>query len=129
MFCEPATLEGIRKAKDLYLNKDLRSKLMRIHGENTDTAFWGWNDTWLSPGFIHWNIERYLKQVQVPVMAIQGDRDPYGTKAQLDAIRAGHASGSIHLIENCGHIPHFEQQKKIMNLLIPFIRNSLHLQR
>ncbi|MCG8637258.1 MAG: alpha/beta hydrolase [Desulfobacterales bacterium] len=126
LFCEPVTLAGIRNAKDLYLNKNLKSRLMRIHGENTDTAFWGWNDTWLSPGFAHWNIERYLKPIRVPVLAIQGDDDPYGTRAQLDAVKTGITSCTTHLIENCGHIPHMEQQESVLNLMIPFIRSCLH---
>ncbi len=125
LFCEPVTLKSIRAARDRYMNNDLKLKLERVHGPNTDTAFWGWNDTWLSPGFVHWNIERYLKTIQVPVTAIQGAQDPYGTTAQLDAMKAKIPHCATRLIEDCGHTPHLEQNDETLISIVEFIRSLL----
>ena len=46
IFCEDLTRQSIRAARQRYLNGDLKSRLAAYHGENTDGAFWGWNDVW-----------------------------------------------------------------------------------
>ncbi|HCY87196.1 MAG TPA: alpha/beta hydrolase [Desulfobacteraceae bacterium] len=125
LFCEPVTLEGIREAKQRYLSGHLRDKLARIHGPNTDNAFWGWNDIWLSPKFSQWNIERYLGPIRVPLFAIQGTQDPYGTMAQLDAIQAGNKAAKIFAVQGCGHFPHLEQRDRVTQRIISFIKQLL----
>lgn len=72
LFCEPITVQGLRQARDWYVKGDLKAKLERVHGANTEAAFWGWNDTWLAPRFMHWNIEKYLPLIPVPVLGLQG---------------------------------------------------------
>ena len=59
VFCEPVTLDAIKQAKHHYLHHDLKKRLERYHGPNTENAFWGWNNAWLHPKFIHWNIQKY----------------------------------------------------------------------
>ncbi|MCG8687909.1 MAG: alpha/beta hydrolase [Desulfobacterales bacterium] len=124
-FCEPATLEGVRQAKQWYLTGNLRQRLETIHESNTDTAFWGWNDTWLAPRFKYWNIEKYLRKIQVPVLGIQGVDDIYATSAQLDAMTKGLKKKQIHLIENCGHAPHIEKKDEVLQLLTNFIQTCI----
>ena len=89
VFCEKITRRSIEDAPRRYLNEDLKARLAVYHGENTDCAFWGWNDVWLHPDFLRWNIEAFLPSIQVPVLAVQGVDDPYGTAAQIEAIRRG----------------------------------------
>ena len=122
LFCEPLTLKGLKQARRQYEKGDLKSKLERIHKENTEAAFWGWNDTWLAPRFLHWNIEKYLRHIQVPLLALQGADDAYGTLAQLDAMRAGAPDCQTRVIENCGHVPHLQQPEATMALMAEFIR-------
>ena len=106
VFCEEISVASIREAREAFVAGDLRSKLYRYHGQNTDGAFWGWNDAWLDPGFLKWNIEGFLPNVRVPVLAIQGADDRYGTLAQIDAIERG-VSGRFQrlVVEGCGHDP------------------------
>lgn len=125
LFCEPVTLAGLRVARERYTTQDLKQKLMRIHGKNTETAFWGWNDTWLSPGFAHWDIQRYLAPIRVPVMALQGAQDPYGTEAQIDVMETGIPDCTSQLIDNCGHIPHLEQEQEVLQSITGFLRGIL----
>ncbi|MBA3012013.1 MAG: alpha/beta hydrolase [Proteobacteria bacterium] len=125
VFCEPLTVDGIRNAKHQYLHQDLKKRLEKYHGPNTETAFWGWNAAWLAPGFKHWNIEKYLKQIQVPLLAVQGRQDPYGTPAQLAAIASGVKDCKAHLIKHCRHAPHQEQQEVVLSLMAGFIQALL----
>ncbi len=125
LFCEDVTRKGLREARAWYETGDLKPRLQRIHGRNTDTAFRGWNHTWLSPGFHHWNIEKYLPRIRVPVLGIQGVDDPYGSLAQLRALAAGTKNCRTEAIEACGHIPHFDQPDIIVSMMTGFIGKTI----
>ena len=114
VFCEPVTLEGITRAKIAYEQGNLRKKLYTYHGKNTETAFRGWCDTWLSPPFIHWNIEKYLPRIQVKTLALQGKEDPYGSVAQLKTIEKRIPHCRAHHLPHCGHAPHREMPDRVI---------------
>jgi pimeloyl-ACP methyl ester carboxylesterase len=106
VFCEDIAVESIAEARVAYETTDLRARLARYHGANVDGAFHGWNDAWLDPGFRRWNIEDLLPRVRVPILAIQGDADTYGTLAQLDAIERGCGGPFARLVlPGVGHDP------------------------
>lgn len=109
VFVEPITVSSIAEAKIAYQTTDLPAKLGRYHSD-VDGAFWRWNDVWLDPQFLAWNIEEYLSAIQCPVLMIQGDQDEYGTRAQLDAIAAQVADTRIVMLDQCRHSPHRDQQ-------------------
>lgn len=125
VFCEPITRDAIKEARHHYQHNDLKTKLEKYHGRNTAAAFWGWNDVWLAPGFMHWNIEKFLTQIQVPTLAVQGCQDPYGTPEQLASISAGTIDCEAHLIDNCGHTPHQEQKDMVLSLMAKFIKKII----
>ena len=126
VFCEPVTADSIRKAKEAWENGQLRKKLYRHHMENTETAFKGWNDVWLDPAFMEWNIEEFLSKIEVPVLAVQGEDDPYGTRPQMDTISAkSPGPDRSFLIPGCGHAPHIEKKRILLDLVSGFVRNPL----
>ena len=126
VFCEDISVASIKKARDGYLNGDLRSRLKRYHGSNVDGAFWGWNGAWLHPEFIHWNLESFLPGIGVPMLAIQGANDPYGTVAQLEAIarQAGGGAQQV-LLADCAHCPHQERPRATFARMKVFITKAL----
>lgn len=110
VFVEDVTLESIRRAAAAYEDSDLRSRLARYHGDNVDGAFHGWSRVWLSPAFRNWDLRPQLAAIRCPVLAIQGDHDPYGTLAQVDAIAHAVAGDFESLVlSHVGHAPHVEQ--------------------
>ncbi|MGO9139032.1 MAG: alpha/beta fold hydrolase [Syntrophales bacterium] len=122
VFVEDVTVKGIQRAFEIYESTDLRTRLVRFHGSNTDLMFRGWADIWLSPEFRDWNIESYLAYITCPLLAIQGKDDEYGTPAQVDSIVGkvlGPARGS--LIDNCGHIPHVQATEDVFAEMVNFI--------
>jgi pimeloyl-ACP methyl ester carboxylesterase len=124
VFVEEFGLRSIRKAHADYEQTDLRAKLQRYHGNNVDCAFRGWNDVWLSPDFLNWNIEEFLPHIEVPILVMQGDEDQYGTWQQVERIKKA-CSGSVEtvLLDNCGHSPHREQQQVTLDLTVAFLKD------
>ena len=126
VYAEPVSIESIARARTAFEQGDLAQRLRRYHGANTERAFRLWNDAWLAPGFAHWNIEAFLPGIAVPLLAIQGEDDEYGTEAQLGTI-AGKAGGyaETRLLPDCGHAPHLqapdEPRIAIARFIAPFV--------
>lgn len=125
-FTEEPGLQAISKACTAFETGDLRTKLGKYHAD-PDNAFRGWNDAWLNPDFHDWNVESVLDGVSVPLLAIQGVDDEYGTLAQMDAIsnRLGDAA-RIVVLEDCGHAPHLEQPAATLAATFSFIAGLEH---
>lgn len=123
IFVEDITLEGIRRAVRAFETTDLKDKLARYHGENTETVFRRWADRWLSPEFYDWNIKDYLPRITCPLLVLQGQGDEYGTAAQVEGIVAG-VSGPVQaqLIADCGHVPHFQAKETVLAEMTRFIK-------
>jgi pimeloyl-ACP methyl ester carboxylesterase len=113
IFVEDIALASIAKARDTYLSSDLRARLARYHVD-VDSAFWGWNEIWLSPAFRRWTIEPLLSQIRCPLLALQGVDDEYGTMAQIDGIAQAAPHASLLKIEHCGHSPHRDQPEEVI---------------
>lgn len=126
IFVEDITTLGIRQVVNQYENYDLKPRLEQYHGKHTDTIFYRWAKTWLDPGFRQWNIESFLHKITCPALVLQGRDDEYATSAQVEGIKKG-ISGNIkaEFIENCAHVPHFQAQEKVLELMTHFIQNNL----
>ncbi|MDT8324971.1 MAG: alpha/beta hydrolase [Bacteroidota bacterium] len=122
---EDVTVQGIREAKQLFMNTDLREKLMRYHGEKTDAVFAAWADTWLDPGLKDWDMLEVLERVTCPVLVVQGENDQYGSRRQVDLIDQ-HVAGSSELLwlEDCGHVPHLQARARVLAAMTDFIRRT-----
>ncbi len=120
-FTETAGLAEIGKARDAFNNGDLRTRLSKYH-RDPDNAFRGWNDSWLDPEFKTWDVSDVLDKISVPVLAIQGREDPYGTLAQIEAVasRIKHTSASTLIIDDCQHAPHLEHGPGVIKAIAEF---------
>jgi pimeloyl-ACP methyl ester carboxylesterase len=126
VFVEDRTIESVTRMRDEYVTTDLRKRLERHHGANTNGVFRGWNDVWLMPEFRSWNIEEYLPGIDCPVLLIQGEDDEHGTIAQLDAIER-QVQGPVErlLLPDCGHSPHRDHPQAVLATTARFIRDVL----
>jgi pimeloyl-ACP methyl ester carboxylesterase len=121
VFVEPLTVTGIAEAKERFKTSDLAEKLARHHKDSVST-FWGWNDIWLHPDFLNWNIEEYLPRINCPILAIQGNDDEYGTLRQLEAIeRQVHGPFEQVVLDRCGHSPHRDQPDQVLAAITRFV--------
>jgi pimeloyl-ACP methyl ester carboxylesterase len=110
---EDVSIASIEKARDAYLATDLRTKLARYHAD-PDSAFWGWNDVWLDPGFRDWDIRPVLPSIRCPVLAIQGVDDEYGTLTQIQGIADVVPTAQVLTLDDCGHSPHRDQPEAVL---------------
>jgi pimeloyl-ACP methyl ester carboxylesterase len=111
---EKESIVSLAKARVAYEEGDLRSKLARFH-DDVDSAFYGWNVTWLQPAMRAWSIEDELAGIRCPTLVLQGEGDEYGTPAQLESVKT-HTGGraEVALLENCGHSPHIDQRAQVL---------------
>jgi pimeloyl-ACP methyl ester carboxylesterase len=127
VFVEEESLAGARAAVEAFELGHLAKGLARHHAD-VENAFLGWSGIWLDPAFRSWNIEEFLPRVDVPVLAIQGEEDGYGTLRQLDAIAAGcRAPVTRVVLPRCGHAPFTaapEETLRACVALVASVRNS-----
>ena len=117
---EEISISSIEKAKIAYKKTDLRSKLSRFH-DDVDSAFWGWNDIWLSPAFRHWNLMQAIKTITCPLLAVQGLDDEYGTLEQIHGIKRVVPATQLLELADCGHSPHRDQPEVLIDACVSFI--------
>ena len=119
---EPVCVEAIQRAREAYAGTDLRQRLQKYHGDNVDGAFHLWSDAWVAPGFEPMDANGRLPGVLVPVQAIQGEDDEYGSELQLGII-AGKVGGycETRLLPGCGHSPHLQQPNHVITEITRFV--------
>ena len=114
-FTEPMGLAAVAATRERYATGELRARLARHH-RHVDIAFGGWAGAWLDPGFpAAFDLLPQVRQIRLPVLAIQGEADAYGTPAQLDAL-AREAPGPVQrlLLPGIGHAPHVEAAEAVL---------------
>jgi pimeloyl-ACP methyl ester carboxylesterase len=125
VFVEERSLDGIRAAREAFISGDLRPRLARYHRDAAAT-FFGWNDIWLAPEFRDWDITADITSIRCPVLALQGDADPYGTLAQTDRLHSA-LGARLECMElaGCGHHPHRERREAVIDAAANFLRRVL----
>jgi len=123
VFVEDVSVTSIEQARIAYATTDLRQRLARYH-DDPDSAFRGWNDIWLDPAFRAWNIEDCLPRIRCPLLAVQGEDDPYGTMAQVDAIARLAPHARLLKLPACGHSPHRDQPAALSRAVVAFLHPS-----
>ncbi len=120
-FTEPMGLAAIAEAKVAYETSDLRDRMARYH-RDPDNCFWGWNDCWLDPDYEAWNVADVIDTIKVPVLAVQGRQDQYGTLAQIDEIATRiNSPFEQAILEDCRHSPHLEQPGETLTRIVQFL--------
>jgi pimeloyl-ACP methyl ester carboxylesterase len=117
---EDVSVRAIEQARDAYASGgDLRERLRRYHAD-VDGAFWQWNDIWLNPVFREFDIRGECRRITAPVLAIQGEDDPYGTMRQVDEI-ATQGLLRTEKLAACGHSPHKDQPERTTAAIARFL--------
>src|SRR5690606_18306167 len=124
LFVEAATLRNIELARQSYRKSDLPDKLRRYH-DDVESAFWGWNNVWLSPAFGQWTIEDDVALIRCPILAIQGREDEYGSLAQIEQIAHLAADVRLYVIDDCRHSPHRDKPQETTDAIVAFVRALL----
>jgi pimeloyl-ACP methyl ester carboxylesterase len=124
-FVEELNIASIAAIRATYEEGDLRARLARYH-RDVDVAFRGWNDAWLDPRFRAFDITEHVARIPVPVLALQGAEDPYGTAEQLRVLeRVALCPVETRLIAGARHAPHLEAKDATLAAIVPFVRRVL----
>jgi pimeloyl-ACP methyl ester carboxylesterase len=118
---EDISVASIAQARAAYESGDLRGRLARYHAD-VDGAFWQWNDIWLSRAFRAFDIRPECRAITAPVLAIQGEDDPYGTLRQIDEITPTQGRFEREVLPQCGHSPHRDQPERTTARIAEFLR-------
>lgn len=119
-FTEESGLQAIAEAKIAYEQGDLRARLAKYHAD-VDNAFRGWNDAWLHPGFKAWNIEDAIDYIRVPVLAIQGEDDQYGTLRQIKALEERlYSPLDVSILQGCRHSPFIDKPAETLRAIADY---------
>jgi pimeloyl-ACP methyl ester carboxylesterase len=120
VFVEDVTVAAIAAAGEAYGTTGLRARLAAYH-DDVDGVFWGWNEVWRSSGFRRWDIRELLPGIAVPVLALQGEDDEYGSLAQLDAIERGvRGPFERHVVPAAGHVLHTGDTDRLVRTVARF---------
>ena len=98
------------------------SACRNITATMSTAAFHLWSDAWVAPGFEPMDADGRLPGIVVPVQAIQGEDDEYGSELQLGII-AGKVGGycETRLVPDCGHSPHLQQPAYVLSEITRFV--------
>jgi pimeloyl-ACP methyl ester carboxylesterase len=122
---EDLNIASIRGIKEEYEAGGLRQRLARYH-RDADVAFRGWNDAWLDPRFQDFDITGFLPHIRVPVLALQGAADPYGSDVQLPILEANvRVPITIREIPGARHSPHLEAADVTLAAISDFVAGVL----
>jgi pimeloyl-ACP methyl ester carboxylesterase len=117
---EDISIAAIEQAKIAYELGDLRQRLARHHAD-PDSAFWQWNDVWLSDAFRGFDIQAECRRIRAPLLCVQGEDDPYGTMRQIDEIAPAGRKQQLKL-PHCGHAPYKDQPEAVTQAIVAFLR-------
>jgi pimeloyl-ACP methyl ester carboxylesterase len=124
---EDISVTSIAEIRRAFETTDLRARLKRWHGD-VDNAFYGWNDAWLDPKFLSWDISEYLAYIRVPVAILQGADDQYGTIRQIEIAREEcYCPVDVTIIPGAGHSPHREAPGATLDAISEFARRILQM--
>lgn len=120
-FTELIAVQAITKAMHKFTHGDLKARLEKYHVD-AENAFYGWCNAWLDPQFIDWNITECIDYWRMPVLAIQGSDDQYGTLAQIEEIQQRcYSPVETHILNQCQHAPHLEKTEQTLDSIVEFI--------
>lgn len=125
IFVEEVTLKGVYDAWDEYKTTNLPERLQKYHGDKVEMLFKAWTETWTREDYRSWNIEYLLKNIQCPLLFIQGEADEYGTLEQVEkTVNQVAGTSEKYIIPGTGHTPHKEVPEIVLNKAAAFIKQN-----
>ncbi|MEP7270116.1 MAG: alpha/beta fold hydrolase [Acidobacteriota bacterium] len=65
-----------------------------------------------------------LHRITIPALVLWGANDAVYPVRYAEAFRDGIAGSKLHLIENCGHLPMFEQEARFVSAVTRFLKTE-----
>ncbi|MCY0155012.1 alpha/beta fold hydrolase [Hoeflea alexandrii] len=117
VFVEQRSVDGVRELASRDSTPEFQARLADRHS-NPNAAYNRWRDLWLSDSFRTWSIEPLLKDIQAPLLLLQGTEDEFGTEEHVRRIAvAASCSNSWTMLEGLGHSPHLQDIDAVFDLI------------
>tara|TARA_R110002110_G_scaffold211304_1_gene424023 strand:- start:45349 stop:46170 length:822 start_codon:yes stop_codon:yes gene_type:complete len=127
-FTEEMGLEEIAKTKIFFETSDLADRLSKYH-RDVENTFTGWIESWLHPDFKAWDVTDVIDHIRVPVLAIQGREDQYGTLAQVDEIvERCYAPVDSLILDDCMHSPFLDQREAVVAAITEYCARLMRIE-
>ncbi|WP_448550412.1 alpha/beta fold hydrolase [Thalassotalea fusca] len=121
-FVEDRTIAGIKQAQDFFQSEGAIAKLEKYHGDKATWVLSSWINTWLSPSFRAWNLDKHLANIRCPILAIHGEEDEYGsTDFPIHIAYKAKGYSQARILENTKHTPHKEKPTEVLALISSFL--------
>jgi pimeloyl-ACP methyl ester carboxylesterase len=114
--------ELIRKMAASYPGSKLQERLAHYH-QHPDEVFYAWSNWAAGLGKEIFPLQDFLPRITCPVLALQGERDEFGTSGQLEALRRSIPHLQHQTFPNTGHLPHKEQTDFVLKTVFAFLSN------
>lgn len=121
-FVEERTLQGIREARVAFAQEGQVERLARYHGSRARWVLEAWIETWMAPSYADWSLTEVLPQITVPVLAMHGQNDEFGSEKHPQMI-ADLVGGAVQMLmlDGIGHMPHREATDRVLAEIARFI--------
>ena len=119
-FVEPVNTKRIDAMLRAASAGSMPAWLERLHGDRAEQLLRAWAEVWLGGEHGRWDIRDRLTNIRCPVLALQGDGDEFGTRAQLDSIGEGVSTVETWLMEGAGHTPHADRPDDVVRRSLDF---------
>ncbi len=122
VFVEERTVDAVRQARASFHSPGQLDRLKKYHGEKATWVLDAWTETWLAPRFSALTLDRYVRRLRCPLLAMHGDRDEYGSNAHPARIKVlAPKTASVVMLEDCGHLPHREKPELVIDAVTAFL--------
>jgi non-heme chloroperoxidase len=72
-------------------------------------------------GVLAFRSEGFLARLGVPTLVVWGDHDAIVGRSEQERLRAGLRGSTLHIFEDTGHAPHWEQPQRFVDALRTFL--------
>ena len=121
---EEQSIQGISMAREMLKLPAMVKRLDRYQSGRAAQLINAWTELWLRADVREWEMLSLIKKIEAPMLLIQGDQDDFGTFEQLDLTAKLAQSDFIQVekLNDCGHIPHLQQQPLVLDLSKKFLK-------
>lgn len=112
-------------ARQAFEHGGLRERLMRHHGDKTDSMFWAWYEPWSTDDAVGWSMAEQIGAVRCPVSAVFGQGDDYGWQPSARAlIENGVMALEVSALPGVGHDPQHKARAVVLDALQRVLRTA-----
>ena len=121
---EDKSIQGISMARQILKSPTMIKRLDRYQNGRAAQLIDMWTELWLRDDVREWTMLDLIEKIETPMLLIQGENDDFGTFEQLDITASLAKSEYIQVekLEDCGHIPHLQQQNSVLELSQSFLK-------